>query len=593
MVGYRENQFYNFPVASRASRDNPPFMFPGKSARTLDGVNGVKQVQRGFIKSLIGDSSTSIPYIDSNSSASELFKKRMFFQFNPQNIVQNVSMNENAANPLLQDAGQFTQPVPGNSNFNFEILLDRQMEMNGPKSRSINPNDPASVRNGMEDRDRSLHIDRATDPADIGVFADLKILFQVIGQGLSKEQLDVYRSLAERSSAGALDASDKSAADAAAPTAVPFASGDDLNINAGNNAFIAPLPVRVVFSSLFMVDGFVTNTNVFFTKFNANMVPTQCRVGISMQAMYLGFARERTVLNLALEMAQLPTSSSGGASSPPNTVSSGGDPKDVATLNTFANTILKTFFIQVSGQENNPPGEQGSFSGIKVNILGDSELSAYYGFTNSARTGSDAIYAYLGRDKMSISYDFTLTVSRKGLPVEAPPGEPLSNGYTTNYVVPLMRIRGSSQYALGSKNDRRDGVIKPDTSAVAQNQTQWDSIRRVRHRKISVANQTLEYPPKAEGFTQGFDGSDLFMSKTVGGVMGEGDKYVAAGLKLEVVVELNVHVELDGGDKLPTKATFSRKGTSAHRQLVAPNSYLGVEFSVKPRFGGSGQVKVS
>jgi hypothetical protein len=72
------------------------------------------------------------------------------------------------------------------------------------------------------------------------------------------------------------------------------------NANFGNSAFLVSLPVRIVFSSLFMVEGFITSTNVTFNKFNSNMVPTQCVVGITMQALYIGFAREKTYLTQSL-----------------------------------------------------------------------------------------------------------------------------------------------------------------------------------------------------------------------------------------------------------------------------------------------------
>ena len=76
-----------------------------------------------------------------------------------------------------------------------------------------------------------------------------------------------------------------------------------INANFGNSAFLVSLPVRIVFSSLFMVEGYITSTNVTFNKFNPNMVPTQCVVGITMQALYIGFAREKTYLTTTLDEA--------------------------------------------------------------------------------------------------------------------------------------------------------------------------------------------------------------------------------------------------------------------------------------------------
>jgi hypothetical protein len=46
-----------------------------------------------------------------------------------------------------------------------------------------------------------------------------------------------------------------------------------------------------------MVEGFITSTNVTFDKFNPAMVPVQCRIAVSMQAMYIGFAAKKTFLS--------------------------------------------------------------------------------------------------------------------------------------------------------------------------------------------------------------------------------------------------------------------------------------------------------
>jgi hypothetical protein len=73
------------------------------------------------------------------------------------------------------------------------------------------------------------------------------------------------------------------------------------NMNVGNSAFLIPQPCRVVFSPMFMVDGFVMNTNILFTKFSAKMIPIQCKVYIQMQAIYLGFARAKTFVSAQID----------------------------------------------------------------------------------------------------------------------------------------------------------------------------------------------------------------------------------------------------------------------------------------------------
>jgi len=58
-----------------------------------------------------------------------------------------------------------------------------------------------------------------------------------------------------------------------------------------------------VFSSLFMVEGFVTSSSVQFIKFTSNYVPTICKVTLNIRALYVGFAREKAYLSNSLETA--------------------------------------------------------------------------------------------------------------------------------------------------------------------------------------------------------------------------------------------------------------------------------------------------
>jgi hypothetical protein len=50
-----------------------------------------------------------------------------------------------------------------------------------------------------------------------------------------------------------------------------------------------------------MVEVFVTASNVAFHKFNENMVPTVCQVTLSVQALYIGFARKNSYITQQLE----------------------------------------------------------------------------------------------------------------------------------------------------------------------------------------------------------------------------------------------------------------------------------------------------
>jgi hypothetical protein len=52
-----------------------------------------------------------------------------------------------------------------------------------------------------------------------------------------------------------------------------------------------------------MVEGFVTASNVAFHKFSRNMVPTVCQVTLSVQAMYIGFAKKDSYVSTQLTEA--------------------------------------------------------------------------------------------------------------------------------------------------------------------------------------------------------------------------------------------------------------------------------------------------
>lgn len=523
-MGYRENQFYNFPggIAAQGNNDNPPFAYPGNSVHTMGrrSGSGDRQVKRGFIKSLFGDNEifTNLGV----EATSEVFSKRMFFQFNPWEIRQRVDMNANMAHPLLQDPGQFTQPIPGASNFNFEIVLDRQAEMN---SAATYDEDRGGVR-----ADPTVEI--ASDPSDIGVFADLKVLYQIIGQGLNAEQIQAYRALASRFTGSTYQPSDTAASSAAAlaPTgdSTIFGSSDiDPNVNSGNNAFLAPLPVRVVFSSLFMVDGFVTGTSVLYSKFNANMVPIQCTVSISMQAVYVGFAKDKTILNFALEKAQIPVLSSpsgapisGGTGGGVDQVSDG-DPADVAKASYFERNLLSRFFINAFNE-----GSQGSF---RDKVLG-STPNIHWGFTNTNTSDSgDIISEYLETNPMSIQYGFTAKVFRDP-PVNDDPDTPEGA-----YSVLIMEFSGSSSIPT-----------EMNGSGLATTPTQWKLIRRVKTQDY----EGVSYPLK-DGEVAG---SKLFLPEDV-----YNNQFKGKNKLLKIEVDFAMSMRLESREFGPTVRNYSRK----------------------------------
>ena len=299
-MGYRDESNYGFENLNEPYTDvqqsNPPFSkyFQG-NIRFLEAEAALNnkpqnfQLSRGYIRNL------KLPVLGNTA----IYKCK--FQFNPQEIKQNVSMREDMYLAILQDPAQLAQPIGAQMNFQFDLFFDRQYEMSIGTSATIDPF--AELVGGTGDRDQSAY--------DIGVYADLRVLYAVIGQGfnpaLINQQLQTTAAGAARVFA-ANNPSNASVSDTTASQESVFSfdngeATDALKANQGNAAILMPNPVRVMFSPLLMVDGFVTATSVDFLKFNTKMVPTQCRVTLSMNAVYVGFATEDSFLTIQFNQA--------------------------------------------------------------------------------------------------------------------------------------------------------------------------------------------------------------------------------------------------------------------------------------------------
>lgn len=319
------------PGASRGVGDvkddvlNKDFAFNPNLVRTNSVKSGsafdnsskhTTKLTRGFIRNLItdqGEGRTKFPNM------------RCRFQFNPQDIEHIIEARRDMYLPILQDPKQLTQPMAGNASFAFELIFDRTTEVNSQSSRTASENGAA--------------VPDQTSPATVGVFHDLRVLYSIIGQGLSSElikaqeektkadiayyasknysELNIQVSSVDGTSVyngvGTTDEDGETVIDANSAELAEFLSnmnnpdsdaGKSLsfmsNINVGNSAFLIPQPCRVIFSPMFMVDGFVMNTRVLFTKFSAKMIPIQCKVFVQMQAVYIGFAKNKTFISQQL-----------------------------------------------------------------------------------------------------------------------------------------------------------------------------------------------------------------------------------------------------------------------------------------------------
>lgn len=312
-MSYREDGNFNIDwdwdgsgSGKQYSFQNSDFIFPDKGIRFLQAqaaldVSRVNQgysssiargdfkLQRGYIRNLEQPQFGAVPITRCN------------FQFNPQQIQQNVSMREDVYVPMLQPPTQLAQPLGANVNFSFDLLFDRSHEL--AKGALENGSNVTADPNNIG----------PNDAYDIGVLADLRVFYSVIGQGFSKEMIDFQAKMfkynyGEDSNEDTTTTTTDTTTDGtegsetAEPPASPTRTATDsdildlINSNIGNYALLMPMPVRVMFSSLFMVDGFVTGTTVDFLKFSTKMVPVQCRIGVTMNAMYIGFARKTTYI---------------------------------------------------------------------------------------------------------------------------------------------------------------------------------------------------------------------------------------------------------------------------------------------------------
>lgn len=385
--------------------DNPEFLYPPNSLRTASGKftkdkkgnigsdTHVQPIQRGYMRMIT----------QGFAGGSSLARKRLHFQFNPDSIVRSVAARNDVQLWMNQDPVQLMQPIPGDMNFAFELLFNREAEVvsgnykSGGQVKTSTGKAQIPLGQAGSKTNASVPIPHSA-VTDIGVLADLMVFDEIIGQGINTQLIDKVIA-----NANAVAASKKQTAAAtkssttttptttaeatvteldgtkiktikvsnggtgyvSAPTitllggggsgailtavvangkvtsitvvnggtgftanpAITFTGGGDgtgtsadgtsdaqdapkeFNVddayksvynNFGNSAFLVSMPIRIVFSSLFMVEGYITSTIVNFNKFNANMVPTQCSVGIQMQALYIGFARKDTFLTLTL-----------------------------------------------------------------------------------------------------------------------------------------------------------------------------------------------------------------------------------------------------------------------------------------------------
>ena len=307
-MSYRTDQWHNFYVGNNRSGENftsvpkktgsgyavpgsanNDFIYPSRAVRGIDNKGNPTSnlLKRGYMRSLLTGDGLDI--------------KKCQFQFNPSSINQSVTQNTSILNFLQIDPYQYSQPLPGNVTFQFDLFFDRSMEISNYTRDFSPPTEDPWAKLG---------------PEQIGVLHDLSALYSIIGVGVSEYMENRALNAAQEYIGTAIDtlvdrktteitSDDVAGLDADQERAdYRQAATDFLGLNRGNTAFLLPLPVRVVFSSLYIVEGLVQDFNVLFTKFSTSMVPMQCSVTVTFEAKYIGFAKKDTFFTDVLEKAR-------------------------------------------------------------------------------------------------------------------------------------------------------------------------------------------------------------------------------------------------------------------------------------------------
>jgi hypothetical protein len=268
---------------------NDDFLFPDKTIRNIkpspDGKTWTEDnriLQKGYIR--------RINEFNEGNEGPLLCR----FQFNPERLNQAASFQSGVVNPIYQPIEQLQQPISSMTNFNFRLLFDRTMEVNQPSFQTVSSDNPWETGG----------------PSQVGVLHDINALFRVIGQGISADDVEgaITRAAEALSASDAVLGKDSVTEEDDAIYGEARLNSSRFfqnNVNVGNTAFILPYPVRIVFSSLYIVEGFVTQTSLEILKFSSSYVPMVAQVTLSVNAIYLGFAKRNTYFTHVLEQSAI------------------------------------------------------------------------------------------------------------------------------------------------------------------------------------------------------------------------------------------------------------------------------------------------
>jgi len=292
----------------KENRENKAFAYPGPYARNIAGTKIDQKMKRGFMRSIIMDQN-----ISSSFNVKSPGNLRLNFQFNPEYIERNVRQSIGAVNPLLQNPANLTQAVPGTAEFNFTMTFNREAEvaqrrrnlilgLSGNTADRIEASVNANIQTDINASDIN---DALKDPGQVGVMHDLSIFDSIIGQGITEELVDVISAYTQQQTVAQTNEAEE---DDEITVFDKTKFQESVTKNFGNSAFLNPMPVRIVFSDLFMVEGLVVGSAVAFQKFSQEMIPTICQINCAVYALYTGFAKKKAFLTENLTSWAIQTS---------------------------------------------------------------------------------------------------------------------------------------------------------------------------------------------------------------------------------------------------------------------------------------------
>jgi len=324
-----------FKEPSGSLLDNPPFIFPGPL--TTIAVTGKQyKPKRGYIRRL------NEFYARMGPEAKSITGRRCNFQFQPETIVRTVSAQSTDTQFFFnQDPAQLSVPIPGQSNYNITLMFNREAEVASGKytNNSGKMIKSKNLRSSTAELDVNQFITGDYQPewvCSIGVLADIMVLDGVIGQGISTETIRILNTISNTQAA--TTATDSTATEEQKKQAQDILEKESqkvkywtqdaaTNPNLGNTAFLVPTPVRIMLSNMMMIEGFILTSSVNFHKFSKHYIPTQCRVDLTVQALYIGFAKNQTLLT---------------QDTPLSLTSGGSGPDEVTVKETDKNILQKT-----------------------------------------------------------------------------------------------------------------------------------------------------------------------------------------------------------------------------------------------------------